>query len=398
MTTTEKELIKATIPVLRENGILLTKHFYNRMFTYNPELKNIFNLGNQASGKQQTALAMAVLAYAEHIENPSVLINVLKTIGNKHVSLNITKEQYEIVGNHLIASIQEVLQESATADLLNAWTKAYWQLAQLMIQIEEEMYQNNLSKKGGWKGWRSFIITRIIEESEEIKSFYLAPKDNEAIADYLPGQYITIKTHIEELGHEQPRQYSLSSSFNEKYYRISVKSEKGTNNNPDGLVSNTLHHKKEGSEVFVSAPAGIFNIEKKIDYPMVLISGGIGITPLLSMLQSQKDYDNQTIWIHSCRNEKVQAFRDEVEEIAQKDKNLKSYTYYEQIDSETDSVRRGRINLVNHQEEILIEDAKYYICGPELFIKSHYQSLINLGVDKDAIHFEEFGPQLLNLN
>nr|WP_305069776.1 globin domain-containing protein [Flavobacterium covae] len=147
MTTTEKELIKATIPVLRENGVLLTKHFYNRMFTYNPELKNIFNLGNQASGKQQTALAMAVLAYAEHIENPSVLINVLKTIGNKHVSLNITKEQYEIVGNHLIASIQEVLQESATADLLNAWTKAYWQLAQLMIQIEEEMYQNNLSKK-----------------------------------------------------------------------------------------------------------------------------------------------------------------------------------------------------------------------------------------------------------
>ncbi|WP_258929456.1 hypothetical protein [Flavobacterium davisii] len=73
---------------------------------------------------------------------------------------------------------------------------------------------------------------------------------------------------------------------------------------------------------------------------MILISGGIGITPLLSMLQSQKDHDNKTVWIHSCRNEKVQAFRDEVEEIAQKDKNLKSYTYYEQIDSETDTIKK----------------------------------------------------------
>ncbi|MFK7033337.1 NO-inducible flavohemoprotein [Flavobacterium oreochromis] len=398
MTTSEKELIKATIPVLRENGVLLTKHFYNRMFTYNPELKNIFNLGNQANGRQQTALAMAVLAYAEHIENPSVLIDVFKSIGNKHVSLNITKEQYEIVGNHLIASIKEVLEESATENLLSAWAKAYWELAEIMIQIEEEMYQNNLNKKGGWKGWRSFVITRIVEESEEIKSFYLTPKDNKAIADYLPGQYITIKTHIEELGHEQPRQYSLSSSFNEKYYRISVKLEKGSNSNPDGLVSNVLHNKKEGSEVLLSAPAGIFNIEEKVDYPMVLISGGIGITPLLSMLQSQKDYNNQTVWIHSCRNEKVQAFKNEVEEIVEIDKNLRSYTYYEQIDSETDTIRRGRINLKNHQEEILIANAKYYICGPELFIKSQYQSLINLGVDKNSIHFEEFGPQVLNLN
>ncbi|WP_258932028.1 globin domain-containing protein [Flavobacterium oreochromis] len=263
MTTSEKELIKATIPVLRENGVLLTKHFYNRMFTYNPELKNIFNLGNQANGRQQTALAMAVLAYAEHIENPSVLIDVLKSIGNKHVSLNITKEQYEIVGNHLIASIKEVLEESATENLLSAWAKAYWELAEIMIQIEEEMYQNNLNKKGGWKGWRSFVITRIVEESEEIKSFYLTPKDNKAIADYLPGQYITIKTHIEELGHEQPRQYSLSSSFNEKYYRISVKLEKGSNSNPDGLVSNVLHNKKKVAKYYYQLQREFLILKKK---------------------------------------------------------------------------------------------------------------------------------------
>lgn len=103
MTSEQKELIKDTIPVLKTNGIDLTKHFYKRMFFHNPELRDIFNMGNQANGKQQNALAGAVLAYAEHIDNSSLLINTLETIGNKHVSLNITPNQYDIVGLHLLS-------------------------------------------------------------------------------------------------------------------------------------------------------------------------------------------------------------------------------------------------------------------------------------------------------
>ncbi|VTQ07679.1 Nitric oxide dioxygenase [Sphingobacterium daejeonense] len=125
-------LIKATVPVLKENGILLTSYFYERMFKHNPELKHVFNMGNQKSGKQQTALAMAVLAYAENIENPSVLMGVVDHIGHKHTSLDIRPEHYQIVGNHLISSIKEVLGESATDELLEAWTIAYNQLAAIM--------------------------------------------------------------------------------------------------------------------------------------------------------------------------------------------------------------------------------------------------------------------------
>ncbi|WP_225541496.1 globin domain-containing protein [Empedobacter stercoris] len=133
LTDQNKQIILATVPLLREGGVTLTKHFYKRMFTHHPELKNLFNMGNQHSGKQQTALAMAVLAYAENIANPGVLMPVIDMIGHKHSSLNIQPEQYEIVGTHLLASIKEVLQDAATEEVLEAWTIAYNQLADLMI-------------------------------------------------------------------------------------------------------------------------------------------------------------------------------------------------------------------------------------------------------------------------
>src|SRR6476469_9551140 len=101
MTNNQKELVKATVPVLKEHGVALTTHFYNRMLTHNPELKNVFNSGNQHNTAQATALAMAVLAYAENIENPTILKSAVNRIANKHISLDIRPEQYAIVGKHL---------------------------------------------------------------------------------------------------------------------------------------------------------------------------------------------------------------------------------------------------------------------------------------------------------
>ncbi len=400
MNTNQKALVKTTVPVLKTIGTDLTKHFYKRMFKHHPELKNIFNMSHQASGKQQHALAGAVLAYAEHIENPEVLMNVLQSIGNKHVSLNISPEQYDIVGLHLISSIKEVLGETATDELIEAWTQAYNELAQLMISIEHELYESTLKKEGGWKGWRAFVIADIVEESDEIKSFYLKPKDHQLIADYLPGQYISIKTFIPALGHEQPRQYSLSSAFNPEYYRISVKREKNNQTVPDGVVSNLLHQKKAGDEIWVSAPAGVFHAHPVSENPMVLISGGVGATPLLSMLETQKNtlQNNTVVWLHSCRNEKVHAFKDHVNRLDTNSEWLTTHIFYETADNHSDLVKKGRIDLYEIRDEILIDNAKYYICGPEAFIKAQYNSLLQLGIAKDDILYEEFGPQLLHLN
>ncbi|MNF29591.1 Flavohemoprotein [compost metagenome] len=399
MNANQKELIKATVPVLKSNGNALISYFYQRMLTNNPELKNIFNMANQASGKQQDALTGAVLAYAENIENPTVLINTLKSIGNKHVSLNIAPEQYDIVGNHLIGSIKEVLGDLATTELIEAWTCAYQELAQIMIGIEAEMYQKTTNKKGGWKGWRTFIIAKIVKESEEINSFYLKPEDNKEIADFYPGQYISVSTFIPELGHKQPRQYSLSSHSNNEYYRISVKKEIGKTT-PDGIVSNTLHNKKVGNSIEVSAPAGVFFADPEAKNPLVLVSGGVGLTPMMSMVETNKNslQKNQTVWIHSCRNENVHAFKNTIEELNNEQDWLTSFVFYETLpESETNAIE-GRIDLHQIKEEILIKDAKYYICGPALFIKVQYQSLVALGIDRENILYEEFGPNLLSLN
>ncbi|MFV8344203.1 NO-inducible flavohemoprotein [Flavobacterium sp. XS2P39] len=400
MNASQKELIKATVPILRTNGNDLITYFYQRMLSNNPELKNIFNMANQASGKQQNALSGAVLAYAENIENPAVLINTLKSIGNKHVSLNIQPEQYDIVGNHLIGSIKEVLGDLATTELIDAWTCAYTELAQIMIDIEAEMYQKTNNKKGGWKGWRTFVISKIVKESDEINSFYLTPEDSKEIADFYPGQYISVSTFIPELGHKQPRQYSLSSYSNNEYYRISVKKEISKNTTPDGIVSKSLHTKKEGDTIEVSAPAGVFFADPEAKNPLVLVSGGVGLTPMMSMVETNKNslQKNQTVWIHSCRNENVHAFKDTIEELNNENEWLTSFVFYETLpESETNAIE-GRIDLHQIKEEILIKDAKYYICGPAIFIKVQYQSLVALGVNRENILYEEFGPQLLSLN
>ena len=399
MNTTQKELVKATVPILKANGNDLISYFYQRMLTNNPELKDIFNMANQASGKQQNALTGAVLAYAENIDDPTVLINTLKAIGNKHVSLNIAAEQYDIVGNHLINSIIEVLGAAATPELIEAWTCAYTELAQIMISIEADMYQKNSLKKGGWKGWRSFVISKIVAESDEINSFYLTPEDNKEIADFFPGQYISVSTFIPELGHKQPRQYSLSSNSNNEYYRISVKKEMGQKT-PDGIVSNALHDKIVGDLLEVSAPAGLFYADPEAKNPLVLVSGGVGLTPMMSMVETNKNalQRNQTIWIHSCRNENVHAFKDTIEELNNENSWLTSYVFYETLpETETNAIE-GRIDLQQIKEEILIKDAKYYICGPAVFIKVQYQPLVGIGVRRENILYEEFGPQLLSLN
>jgi nitric oxide dioxygenase len=403
MTNHQKELILATVPILRESGEVLTNYFYARMFKHHPELKNMFNMGNQANGRQKSALANAVLAYAENIENPSVLIGVLKGIGSKHTSLNIQPEQYKIVGNHLIASIKEVIGEPATDEILEAWTTAFYQLAAIMINIEKDLYGENLSKAGAWNGWRKFIIKKIEQESAEIKSFYLYPEDGKEIADFHPGQFVSIQVFIEELNLMQPRQYSLSSSYNKEYYRISVKRETGINSNPSGRVSNALHSKSEGDVVSLSAPAGLFHLEKDSKDPLVLISGGVGLTPMLSMLETNMNslQNKKTVWIHGCRNESVHAFKKHIEYLNQNAEWLETFTFYDTVEDETNlpvNTSKGRVNLEKCSESILLEGARFYICGPEIFIKTQYESLLNLNISEENIFYEEFGPQLINLN
>jgi nitric oxide dioxygenase len=403
ITKEQKDLIKATVPILREHGVLLTTHFYKRLFTHNPDLKNMFNMGNQQNSKQQTALALAVLAYAEHIENPGVLMPVLDGIGQKHISLNIRPEHYPIVGEHLLASISEVLGDAATPAILDAWKVAYFQLADIMAGHEKNLYTNQVEKKGGWTGWRPFIIKEKIKESAEITSFHLYPSDGGLVADFLPGQFLSVRMFLPELNLLQPRQYSISSAPNGSFYRISVKRETAKNPNPDGMISNHLHDAVNvGDLIDVSAPAGGFTLNNDNDHPVVFISGGVGQTPLISMLESliKSGSKRPKTWIHGCRDKNVHAFKETIEFWESEHDAVKKHIFYNIVEEDAahDSLYEGWVDLNQIGGNIFAPNTEYYICGPSGFIEKHYQELIAKGISSSAIHFEEFGPQTLNLN
>lgn len=390
MTTEQIELIKGTIPVLRESGVLLTTYFYNRMLKENPELKAVFNLGNQQNGRQPAALAHAVLAYAEHIENPAALLGAVAHIGQKHTSLQITPDQYQVVGLNLLYSISEVLNVSMESELIDAWKVAYFQLADIMIQHEKSVYAVNAEKRGSWKGWRSFIVKDIQAESSVITSFSLYPEDGKAIAKYEAGQFVSLRKFIPSLGELQPRQYSLITTYNEQYYKIAVKRHAETDK-PAGLVSNSMHDDIQiGDKVELSMPAGSFIYQSA--QGAVFLSAGVGQTPLLAMLEEAvSDEQCKSIYfVHGCKNKNVHAFQ----QIANhpSDKIIYQVFYSEQ---DVDGALSGHVDLSKMNESIFNDSFHYYICGPKSFMNDQKALLISKGILDSHIHMEEFGPASL---
>lgn len=396
-----RALVKATVPVLKEHGLALTTYFYQRMFSHNPELKNIFNQGHQAGGHQQQALASAVLAYAEHIDNPLVLMPVLTRVAHKHVSLGIRAEHYPIVGHHLLSSISEVLGEAASEELIAAWAAAYGQLADILVAEENKLYVAHTNSVGGWSGFRPFKVRELVDESEEVRSIYLVPADGGAVPAFKPGQYVTVKTYIAELGLTQPRQYSLSDAPNRGYLRISVKREMAGETSPAGMVSNQLHKTlKVGDTLELTAPAGDFMLHEDRSTPVVLISGGVGQTPMQSMLNHllAQGSTREIVYVHGCRHGQAHAFRDQINRLAVEKNQLTKVVFYEDAAHAQghDYDHVGRVNLGVIVQQVLKHDADYYLCGPLPFMRAQRDSLRTLGVPADRIHQEVFGSDPMN--
>lgn len=250
MTPQHIELVKATVPVLRENGVALTTYFYNRMLNNHPELKNTFNMDSQNSGRQPRALAAAVLAYAENIENPSVLAKAVERITTKHVSLDIQADQYAIVGENLLHSISEVLDVPMDSDLIAAWKAAYMQLADILIGVEKAKYDALAAQNGGWAGWREFEITAV-DTNDTGKTFILKAKDGAAIATAEAGQLISVRVQVPNEQVRQPQQFSFKTAQAEQY-QIQVQPEE--NATVFSVANILLNHYKVGDVVEVSAP------------------------------------------------------------------------------------------------------------------------------------------------
>lgn len=382
LTKQQIELVKATVPVLREHGVALTSHFYKRMLSHNPELMQVFNMGHQRAGFQQQALAGAVLAYAENIENLPALLGAVAHIANKHVSVGIRAEHYPIVGKHLIASIKEVLGDAANPELIDAWTAAYMQLADVLIGAEKAIYDKNAVAEGGWTGWRFFKVAEKSKQTDNVTSFKLVPVDNGKMPEVKAGQYISVRVFVKGQDLIQPRQYTVVKA-DATSLTIAVKKVEAVEKSPAGMVSNTLHNDiNEGDVVEVSFPVGEFNLPEG-NGELCLLSAGIGITPLFAMLKEavQKDPTRKISFVHVCKNKEAIPFREELALVV-KEGNV-SFEVFE-------TSEHGRPSE-DFFKSLVSQGADYCICGPVPFMKLAASELVKNGVAENKIHAEKFG-------
>jgi nitric oxide dioxygenase len=386
LTNAQRDLIKATVPLLESGGEALTTHFYRMMLSEHPEVRPLFNQAHQASGDQPRALANGVLMYARHIDRLEALGPLVRQVVNKHVALQILPEHYPIVGGCLLRAIREVLgAEIATDAVIDAWAVAYQQLADIFIGAEEQLYTENAAAPGGWRGARSFRVARKVVESAEITSFHLVPVDGGALLDHQPGQYIGMRLLLD--GEEVRRNYSLSALANGREYRISVKREVG------GRVSNHLHDNVQvGDELELFPPSGEFTLSAS-DKPLALISAGVGITPALAMLDAARHSGRPIHFIHCARNAEVHAFRDWVDGHAAEHPQIRHYVCYSEPREGDRADASGFLSRDLLEQWLPAErDLDAYFLGPKPFMAQVKRHLQALGVPAEQSRYEFFGP------
>jgi len=382
-------LVQASVPILEEHAETLTRLFYKNMLSNHPELKNIFNLANQALGQQQKSLALSVLAYAKHIEHPEVLLPALELIGQKHRSLQVVPEQYPIVGKYLLGALQELLDLPDDAPILGAWGRAYQQLADILIEMEAKMYATAEAPEAAWSDWRKFELVKKEELAPNVYHLYLSPSDGQEIPLHRPGQYLSLRLFFKELGVYQARQYSLNSRPNNNYYRITVKAQKGAPGCPMGRLSNALHQAmKIGDEVELTVPAGNFHLEQKPS-PSVFLGAGVGVSPLWGLLQALIDSQTEQpiLWMDAYKSADEQLFAEELRSL---ENQLQLKHFYED--------QNGRMQLDEALKAPFGLAANYYLCGPAGFMQAQRQQLRQAGIPEEQIHLEEFNPVQLQLS
>ena len=378
-------VVKATVPALEQHGPLITETMYRRLFR-NDHIAALFNQANQQKGTQRLALAHAVLAYARNIENLSVLGAAVERIAQKHIGYAILPEHYPFVGEALLGAIKEVLGDAATPEILEAWGEAYWFLADLLIAREAVIREGIEAQPGGWTDWRRFTVAERQVEAEGIVSFVLRPEDGGPVIAHRPGQYLTLR--FDEAGLSGvKRNYSISSRPNDECYRITVKRE------ADGEASSFLHeHAVVGTVLETTPPAGDFHLADNLPRPVVLLSGGVGLTPMVSMLEvlAEQHRDVPVYYVHGTSSPAHHALVRQVQEASARHGNIVVETFYES--AEETMAHPGRISMEWLQTSTPLAEADIYLCGPRPFLRYFVAGLREAGVPADRIHYEFFGP------
>jgi nitric oxide dioxygenase len=382
-------IIKSTVPVLQAHGVEITSCFYKNMFAAHPELHNFFNDANQATKKQQGALAHAVYAAAAYIDKLEVILPAIQPALHKHVALGVTPEQYAVVGEFLLKAIKEVLGDAATDEILDAWGKAYQVIADIFISLEKDMYAKNAAAPGGWVGFMPFTVVAKTTVADNSIAIELKPKEeNAALASYKAGQYITVKAKVPGYGEfEHNRHYSLSKKHDGKTFQITPKR--------DGKVSTwLLDFVQVGDEVQLSAPAGPFcrDVGAKRH---IFVAGGVGVTPLLAMAQEAVENKEAVDMIYCIRSKEESILLNEVEQLAKPGVGENVFVKLLSSDENVDGAENVRLSGDFFKQRGYVDtEAVYYASGSDRFIKDAVQALKDAGVQDSQMRLEVFAPSL----
>eukprot|EP01084_Bolivina_argentea_P048807 89854_1 len=392
------ETVKATAPVLADHGYNIMTTMYERMLPEHPSVSELFNpshqvtMPGQSKASQPWALACAVHAYAKYVDDLGVLAEAVERVAQKHTSLQIKPEHYAVVGECLLWAIKEELGDAATPEIMTAWEEAFGFLANVFITREEKLREEKKNQVGGWVGWRNFVVDDKVMECDDVASFYFRPEDGGKLPTFLPGQYIGIRIETPEFNTQ--RNYTLSNAPGQDKFRITVRREAPrAEGAPEGVVSSYLHDKVEIDNVVqLSVPCGDFTMNVDHDKPIVLLSGGVGITPVLAMLEYliEKGVTNKIVMMNVSRNPNVEPMHDLLAKYRRKHLNLIIKTLY---DDGPGMYPQGPITMDKLDQVLMQRDCHYYFCGPTGFMKAIYQGLLNeWNIPKGQIHYEFFGP------
>lgn len=246
--------------------------------------------------------------------------------------------------------------------------------------------------------WRSLKVARIVQESTAIRSFYLEPDDGAGLLPHLPGQHLPIRVTLPGADKPLIRTYTLSHAPSDGGYRISVKRE--------SLVSRYLHeHLREGDVLETRAPAGDFTLDMATSRPVVLLAGGVGITPMLAMLRHivyeglRKQKIRPTTLFYAARSKAERAFDGELAELVAAAKGavklVRVLSEQDEAGEGQDYEAAGRIDMALLGQYLSFGDYEFYLCGPPAFSQAIYDGLRGYGIADSRIHAEAFGPASL---
>ncbi|WP_282701766.1 globin domain-containing protein [Streptomyces sp. CC219B] len=386
-------VVRATLPAVGGALDEITKRFYGTMFAEQPELLDgLFNRGNQASGEQRQALAGSIAAFAQALlatpdTRPDAL---LARIAHKHAALGVTEDQYTIVHKYLFRAIGDVLGEAVTPEVAAAWDEVYWLMAGALIALEARLYHEaQVDPRAPWRQW---TVVERHEETADVVSFLLRPADDTPLPAARAGQYVSVRALMPD-GVHQTRQYSLSNAPGDRLRRITVKRVASVADAPEGEVSNQLHRSvRVGDELTLSAPFGDVALDDS-DAPLLLVSAGIGCTPMVGMLEHLAATGaTRPVWLlHADRSPADHALRADTDRTLGELPGARAQFWYEQDAAGEPGARLGLMEL---GELDLPADADVYLCGSLPFMRAARAQLLRAGIPARHIRYEVFGPDL----